>query len=373
MKCIYCLHETENSDFTLEHILPASLGGKLINHPILRTKRVCTKCNNLCGLFVDAAFQRSWFSHKANTELRLKFPAAHKNAHYPIYLGICEDLSTDQEYCDFWAWPRGSHVYHFYPRNEKYAAYVGGNPIHKNSSISFIVISEHDATNKKWIAETISSYLSFFNYSRCCGYNINLCDKDSRPILDASDHGIDNYKNRISKILGHTHRNRIHINLYSHKRFYSKLALGIGFNILGDDFLLSTNAQEFKNGLWYKPQDATPQIFGQDFTFSSNILNKIPKLYSWGYGNFLNIVLSGNRLFYVFGVYGQILTALLICRDTTKFSIAGGIPDSGLTFLWSSDLNTCLSPIPFADYMRYRQNHLQVPEIQDFEAQFLTA
>ena len=53
--CIYCNTEKAESELSLEHIFPESLGGDLCSG-LFKTRDVCIRCNNVAGLFVDGAF-----------------------------------------------------------------------------------------------------------------------------------------------------------------------------------------------------------------------------------------------------------------------------------------------------------------------------
>lgn len=59
-RCIYCFQCKLVGEFSLEHIWPDALGGSLCDD-LFKTKEVCAKCNNICGLFVDGAFIKTWF------------------------------------------------------------------------------------------------------------------------------------------------------------------------------------------------------------------------------------------------------------------------------------------------------------------------
>ncbi|MGZ5027986.1 MAG: HNH endonuclease [Methylobacter sp.] len=55
--CIYCRLDKSESDFSLEHIIPQSLGGAAAPD-YFKTRKVCSTCNNNLGLFVDASFEK---------------------------------------------------------------------------------------------------------------------------------------------------------------------------------------------------------------------------------------------------------------------------------------------------------------------------
>ena len=54
MKCIFCMEEKEDNEFTIEHIFPDAIGGSLTN------KNVCKHCNDYLGRKVDCLLTNHW-------------------------------------------------------------------------------------------------------------------------------------------------------------------------------------------------------------------------------------------------------------------------------------------------------------------------
>ena len=61
IKCIYCTKEKEEHEFSLEHIFPTALGGKVLPDAVFKTRSVCRECNSRFGLYIDGAFLKSFF------------------------------------------------------------------------------------------------------------------------------------------------------------------------------------------------------------------------------------------------------------------------------------------------------------------------
>jgi hypothetical protein len=57
--CIYCWQDKDDSEFTLEHVIPQFLGGAY-GPDSLKTRHVCKQCNSNLGLFADAGFEKNW-------------------------------------------------------------------------------------------------------------------------------------------------------------------------------------------------------------------------------------------------------------------------------------------------------------------------
>jgi len=58
-ECIYCRCQKDETEFSLEHIIPQFLGG--VSAPDkFKTRDVCKTCNSNLGLFVDASFEKNF-------------------------------------------------------------------------------------------------------------------------------------------------------------------------------------------------------------------------------------------------------------------------------------------------------------------------
>jgi HNH endonuclease len=60
--CVYCGKDKEEVEFSDEHVLPQAIGGNLPTTNPFLLRDVCERCNNLCGLFVDGPFLKSWIT-----------------------------------------------------------------------------------------------------------------------------------------------------------------------------------------------------------------------------------------------------------------------------------------------------------------------
>ncbi len=119
-RCIYCFREKPIEEFSLEHIWPDALGGALCGD-FFKTREVCEKCNNVCGLFVDGAFIKSWFVQMEIANQSYRFLNPSKPTAVPLhYLGVEPSLPTEEgEICERWQGPAGERIYHFHLADEE--------------------------------------------------------------------------------------------------------------------------------------------------------------------------------------------------------------------------------------------------------------
>lgn len=263
MRCIYCDQDPASRNppitYSLEHIWPEALGGTLCNH-IFKTRRVCTRCNELAGQWVDGVFLKSWFlqnelSLAAQEFLDPNIPTIAP----PIYFGPLSDFPTsDDLVCERWAGLGGAHIYHVHPQDEpEWFGYAGGNP-RKRKDVSagraYLMLASPEPY---WWISDLASFHKIFSRSKryCVTEIIGLPDHLSAiccPPLDENDleqkREIEYIRSRKKNELQASPEIRID---YS-RRFLVKLALGLGFTLLGDAFLSTNYAKTLRLALWQR-------------------------------------------------------------------------------------------------------------------------
>lgn len=374
MKCIYCLKEKSDESFSIEHIIPQACGGLNLTESLFRTDRVCERCNNLCGLFVDSGFLKSWFMANSKAEISFRYASLqHGGIIQPSYLGMLSDISTTDELCDFWVFPLGSRVYHFYPGEENFQTFAGGNPINKRKGkgLAFLMLSQEVTKDKTWLAKTIMSFMNFFQPSDLYAYNFGMRGESEAIKIKEIDGSVSEYLSKIELIKHLEHQTQISINLDVGNRFYSKIALGVGFNIYGEDFLSMPYTVELSKALWYRPGKERPQVQGQDLILGKNNLPPMAiDLYNWNFGNILTIFPTEQGLALAMGFFGKFATLMILSKNTSQITPTFSIPQDGITYLWSTDNGFKIGPIDFIEYAAHRLNEIHIAPLNEFESKF---
>lgn len=270
VKCIYCGEVKKESDFTLEHVIPQFLGGAY-GPNYFKIRSVCKTCNSRLGLFVDAAFEKSYIVSNA---LRYSYYALfdiESDVGLPLVCMGEAVLSPpemrDDEVCELWTGPLSELVYWIRPKDERLYWYSGGNPISikKLESRAYFVFSERSKKMPK------ISWLSFRDaFKDKKRVKKILCtkiigDPDPEKIGFISPDSLD--QKRIDYFLGHLSSNpvrhaQIPINMSFDKRFYSKLALGVGYSLFGEKVLETEYSKNLCRALWYRDGDEIPKVMG---------------------------------------------------------------------------------------------------------------
>lgn len=253
--CIYCWGARGDPKFSEEHIWPKSLGGEAAPASFT-TYQVCETCNNLCGLWVDAGFTKSFFAHPDALRGAELFIDPTRPGPLPlVYLGIDLEFACEaDEVCERWVGPCGEHVYHVHGRDEpKWNAHAGGDIIRRKRDPGRVYI--YLTTGEPYWAMTALASVAerFPRATRRC---LTVFDGPSLAphILRLDEGEISEIEAREiafirSRPLG-SQKIRASVQINATERFLAKLALGFGHAFLGPAASASPYADDLRARLW---------------------------------------------------------------------------------------------------------------------------
>lgn len=262
-RCIYCFQCKLVGEFSLEHIWPDALGGSLCDD-LFKTKEVCAKCNNICGLFVDGAFIKTWFVQTEIANQGSEFLDPSKPTAVPLqYLGVEPDLSTDAgEICERWQGPAGERIYHFHLADEdRWDTFAGGDTIRrktKDPGRAYLALSSPE---EFWsLTAALSFRQQFAKVKRCVLTKVEIDDPRFKPVMpglfpqgDPANPQEARDRTVLAEALS---RNRVHSRIPVQAdfdgRFLCKVALGLGHKIFGAQHGESAYGAELRKGLWVR-------------------------------------------------------------------------------------------------------------------------
>ena len=253
--CIYCERAPAypHNPFSLEHIWPTALGGKLCSD-LFKTRDVCARCNSLAGQWVDGAFLKSWFLQNELSLAAQEFLDPEKPTAVPLlFFGELPEFPTPPAMvCERWGAPGGSHVYNVRPRDEpEWFGFAGGNPRRRkeeDAGRAYVAIS---SPNEYWaLCDLFSFTAQFARAKRYCVTDIEGLDERALQALCPPADPHDQFQKKEIEFIrartDNTFRANVSVRLdYSH-RFLAKLALGFGFRLLGEPFLASPYTQDLR-------------------------------------------------------------------------------------------------------------------------------
>lgn len=281
--CLYCGKQKEDSESSLEHVIPQFLGGDYCPASF-KISNVCKSCNNNLGLFVDASFEKTWFISSNLSLAAMKLFDIKLTKRLPlICMGICKDIAVpginEDEVCELWLGPSGEQVYLIRPLDETKSWYVGGDPIKlkKLESRAYFICSEtsHKKLEQMW--------LCFKNAFRKSKTKKIMCTKisgaDPKDIGFVEPDELDQMRCKLFmnySLAGGHKTGHINIKVDYDQRFMAKLALGIAYVVYGDKIEKSPYTKELRSLLWDKSGDSNALVRGKhSFGENDRVFNNL--------------------------------------------------------------------------------------------------
>lgn len=375
MKCIYCNLDKEAKEFSLEHIFPTSLGGKKLNNNLFKTRKVCKVCNNEMGLLVDALFLKSFFvkASMSNDYLRYVDFNDHKSTLPFIYMGKNESvIHPDYDYCDYWNWAGGSRVFHFHNNYlENFQSFSGGNPIRqkkkKTAGETYLVSSTN---NRIWIKKLLLSFKEYFKYTKRFSTNIEI--QNDNKILNIPNKQQQSIINNLQGLADRVVISNIVLQMGFEVRFLAKIALALGDNLLGDQYIHSSHALQLQNIIFEKDINKIinlkPKIsnFFQDKNKDKDILNII----AWKGGHTILFLPIQNSLILHLSLFGsEVPLSTTITDELENYSIElVKKHPNGWVYIFIPQRSIFKGPYGLPEYIAYSQgNKSFMEDLSDIE------
>ena len=283
-------------------------------------QNVCKKCNNLLGLFVDEAFIKSWYIHNHHANVIRAIPEVDQPFIPLSYIGKVADLALGDDEVDLWLGPKGEGIFHIhrpYPIEHDLKNIVGLPAYLKNKEDvdkgEIIVLSkETDENRRKKFSQSIreqfpkkSVYFFFANAK------IPKLSDRVREYIEPTIKYFNGPK------LTATHESTIDWG----DRFLAKVALGIGYKLIGEEFILSNSAYELRKFLWQPdPEIRRSYLIPRYLFFESRINNTVRQIFGWKPNHIIGIGINKNQLVLNFAVYGCFFGGILISPEMSLWA-----------------------------------------------------
>jgi hypothetical protein len=369
--CIYCGKEKPELDFgSLEHIFPDRLGGKLCSN-LFKTRDVCERCNNLIGLFVDGLFIKSWFrtnydASSAREYLDLKSP---KSFEPLTYMGRLKSIPiATNEVCELWLGPCGSRYYHFHAADEdRFKAYAGGNPISRKADrgrVYLFLTSE----NPLWYQLALRSLLAAFPEAMRFAGNFAISTNPDGVVLPLDNIAVAHLA-LLQPLINEKHDCEFSVQIGFEGRWLSKLALGLGTNILGSRFPSTSYANDLRSALWERDPNKRAQIRVRGTGFFREQPDQTDRILGWPGAYTLRMHAVGEFLVLTVHLSNQQSMHVAVSDDASLW--AG--PEfekyrDGQVYLVLPLLGQFVGPIQMNEYLSHRLKTNIVPELAAIES-----
>jgi hypothetical protein len=378
--CLYCDRIKSPLEFSLEHIWPDALGGDFLPE-LFQTRQVCERCNNLAGRFVDGAFLKSWFGmaeRASGWEHYIDLNVDSRSIVSLNYMGPLADAPcSPEQICEMWIGPCGVHVIHFRDQDEEdtWHTYAGGDPVARARRPGRVYISL-TTKNVQWIALALRSIKAQFKKAKRYIVNAELPAQwahfaqsvDRQDASQKDDLKVVEFVQDASK-KGDYVRHNIKISAIADHRLLAKIALGLGFQILGPQFLSTGYSSNLRCAMWERDPIKRAQIPVRGVGFLNPVDKEAYKLLAFPGAWIIHVKVADDflALAVVTPAGNSFIMAISDTPDLWKGEQFNTYRD-GEVFVVLPQLAKAIGPIPTATYLSHILRNHSYPELSAIEA-----
>lgn len=268
-KCIYCTREKNDTEFSLEHVIPQFLGGSQAPDTF-KTKDVCKSCNNNLGLFVDASFEKDFLVFNNLKAAAYAFFDPEDPSSLPLhYMGVSKLIIPhikNNEICEYWLGPLGELILWVRPDDEKMYWYSGGNPrlVKEQESRAYFMFSERSNKNREVSLLSFKDAFSGKPVKKIICTTVSGEDPKAIGFSNPDQIDIERISHFHKKAYGKSLSSQLRLNPNYDRRFLAKLAIGVSHCIFGNEFRSTPYMAELYKALWYREGDHIPSVLGNN-------------------------------------------------------------------------------------------------------------
>ena len=360
MLCVYCGENKNEDEATREHVIPRSIGGNLIpDNPFILT-RVCKRCNNVCGTYVDAEYTKSVFANGYIAAAYWKQADIRTNPTLPLtFMGRETTIvSPDGRVCDMWLGPTGDKICHFHhpypsglltPPTIELLSFKRYPSIDRGYAILFF-----RTNNPEWYHTVIHSFINKFKKSDLYfGSGPNLGDpfKDIPLELREFHQYLLDYDE--------PHTLRLELDPNSGARFMAKIALGLGALFLNDSFALSKSANNLRSMMWSKDAKERGSIAVRGAGMFSE-QTKFLDWFGWDKTHIILMNIADTTLFLSTILFGEEKRIICMSNDPTHWQ---GKMDKEMIYVIAPFLQAYVGPLDIGEYVGWKDNAMPSPRL----------
>jgi hypothetical protein len=381
--CLYCGLNKDDDEFSDEHIWPDALGGDYLSS-LWRTDEVCRRCNSISGVFVDGAFIKSvpgaierWTGAYDYLPATLSLTSMPSIAPPLAYTGRISDPPPRTGHAsDVWLGPCGANIIHVRPDDAEphWSAYAGGDPRAKKLKAGRAYLALTSA-EPFWIAATLAAFRAHFERAKRYVINMNVPEQlasycaeldRSDPVQAADMVVVDAFiaKGRDNEQVANDMVMRVDVV----DRFLAKLALAIGYRVLGGSFLESEYSRDLRRAFReadMEKRKAIP-ILGSGY-WSGGTLGELGKLLAWPGGWVLSLMRTHGKLALTILTPSGKDMVVCVCHDPDLVAALPAMYDEGQVWLTVPSLGRAVGPITWGDYLAHRLGQLPHADLADIE------
>ena len=266
-RCIACGRDKPGGEFAAVPLWPMALGGGFAPQ-LFHAGGFCASCAALGRQAIDGAFLKSWFMQSELARASQAFLDPALPAPAPLtYLGTARGFPAQEgEVCDRWSGLAGEQIYHV--RSNEDSIWTG--PVRGDIDSAATLPGER-ATLVLASPSAYWSHLALLSFAAHFPQAAKYCLNDFAPELTAglavAPFADLPHPAEIAFIRDKGGRGKVlnaGLAADGSQRFLIKLALGLGANLFGADFLDSASARQLRRAFWEPQPRARATEFPRD-------------------------------------------------------------------------------------------------------------
>jgi hypothetical protein len=372
-RCIYCIEEKPQEDFSLEHLWPRRLGGVFCSD-FFKTRDVCTRCNSIAGLYIDGPFSKSAFvaNDAASSEALRAFidPRVSTSTQPLAYMGVAEGIVTSpQETCELWIGACGTQYYHIHDAEEDlhWQAFTGGNPRTRRSDPGRVYIA-FTTMEEDWVSLALRSGFRYFEDAKRYGAGVILGESGGEPYLHRMDAAAEAEAERILA-MPNKKQTQVAINVAFDHRFMAKLALGLGCNLFGTAFAISEYGNSLRGLMRGKTHEERAAFDIRGLNFLDGAKDSTSEYVAFKGGYTLLILAPRDEMILSVNFPSGRPIHIVMANDPALWSDARfNLYREGAVFVIVPQVERFAGPLRLAPYVSHLHGGPALPELQAIEA-----
>lgn len=367
MKCIYCLQDKDENEFSLEHILPQFLGGASAPQ-ILKTRSVCKRCNNNLGLFVDASVAKNFLVFGYLNSIHRTYYDPEKDIGLPLQcMGECDlkpPFMDDSEVCESWLGPFGEQIYWIRPKDEHLYSYMGGNPrtAKEVTTRAYFFISENTNRNPTVMWHSFANAFKGTKVKKIFCAIVDGADPKNIGFSEPNDMDLlrKEYFRDVFKRQEMRHIQQAW-NIKWDVRFLAKTAIALASVFVGESVFETQYFRNLNKALWDVDNKENGLIKGKAFLNEPDDVLK--KFLSEKDAVVLTLQQIRGNLSFSLSI-SDALTSTVLVAENIEYNEAIG---EGLVYIFYPPLQKCIE-LTFPEFLAYKLGEHENLEIQSIQS-----
>jgi hypothetical protein len=284
-------------------------------------------------------------------------------------MGILKGLALPgDDVCEMWLGPCGVHYYHVHKRDDdRWMPYAGGDPIARRADPGRLYV-RFTTAQPDWVHLSLRSAMAHFPKARRFApeaeINIGPGVPEFVHVMDASA------KVEAGLIIAMSDKKEMSIPVYFgfEQRFMAKMALGVGYNVFGAEFLDLPYTKALRALLWEQNLEKRAALGIRGVGFLDGDADQSSRFMGWPGAYTIRLQVVGAEFVLSLHFPSSRPLHIVIANEPSLWAASDHAPyREGVVFLSLPQLPRFAGPFRMIDYISHRNGNYRMPTLDDIE------